>query len=224
MMTFRSRHSVRLRRDFLGFEAGSEQQNFWGRQQAAHARESGALGRILARQLAGNATAEPVQAPLAAAEAGGCSRGPYRDRSRTGPDVSGGCARPGDRGLCQRESIEGSEASGWSRTILVIALVGGLALFALWRFNSSRSGHIPGAPYRSGMRGPTSRLRCSAICPGGRPWSSAAVPVKRATDTQAQAHGSRGCHCHRRAGSPVLSELKAAQASFSTRQARHLWT
>lgn len=54
-----------LTRDFLGFEAGSEQQeNRWGRQQAAHARESGALGRIFARQFAGNNNAEPVQAPI----------------------------------------------------------------------------------------------------------------------------------------------------------------
>jgi N-acetylmuramoyl-L-alanine amidase len=52
--------------DFLGYEAGSERQELlWGRQQAAHARESGALGRQLARQLAGQDSAEPVQAPLA---------------------------------------------------------------------------------------------------------------------------------------------------------------
>jgi len=52
--------------DFLGYEAGSKQQELlWGRQQAAHARESGALGRRLARQLAGQESAEPVQAPLA---------------------------------------------------------------------------------------------------------------------------------------------------------------
>ncbi len=52
--------------DFLGYEAGSEQQEMlWGKQQAAHARESGALGRTLARQFAGQDSAEPVQAPLA---------------------------------------------------------------------------------------------------------------------------------------------------------------
>jgi len=52
--------------DFLGYEAGSEHRELlWGRQQAAHARESGALGRQLARQLAGQDSAEPVQAPLA---------------------------------------------------------------------------------------------------------------------------------------------------------------
>jgi N-acetylmuramoyl-L-alanine amidase len=52
--------------DFLAFEAGSEQQQrVWGRQQAAHSRESGALGRVIARQLSGNPGAEPVQAPLA---------------------------------------------------------------------------------------------------------------------------------------------------------------
>ncbi len=51
--------------DFLGYEAGSEQKEMlWGKQQAAHARESGALGRLLARQLAGQDIAEPVQAPL----------------------------------------------------------------------------------------------------------------------------------------------------------------
>lgn len=52
--------------DFLGYEAGSEQQEMlWGRQQAAHARESGALGRKLARTFAGQDSAEPIQAPLA---------------------------------------------------------------------------------------------------------------------------------------------------------------
>jgi N-acetylmuramoyl-L-alanine amidase len=52
--------------DFLGYEAGSEQQEMlWGKQQATHARESGALGRLLARQFAGQDNAEPIQAPLA---------------------------------------------------------------------------------------------------------------------------------------------------------------
>jgi N-acetylmuramoyl-L-alanine amidase len=51
--------------DFLGYEAGSEQREMlWGKQQTAHARESGAFGRQLARQLAGQDIAEPVQAPL----------------------------------------------------------------------------------------------------------------------------------------------------------------
>jgi N-acetylmuramoyl-L-alanine amidase len=51
--------------DFLGYEAGSgRQEMLWGKQQAAHARESGALGRKIARQLAGQDSAEPVQAPL----------------------------------------------------------------------------------------------------------------------------------------------------------------
>jgi hypothetical protein len=51
--------------DFLGYEAGSERQEMlWGKQQAAHAQESGALGRQLARQFAGQDNAEPIQAPL----------------------------------------------------------------------------------------------------------------------------------------------------------------
>jgi N-acetylmuramoyl-L-alanine amidase len=55
-----------LARDFLGFEAGSEQEEHrWGSQQAGHARESGALGRMFARQFAGSNEAEPVQAPIA---------------------------------------------------------------------------------------------------------------------------------------------------------------
>jgi N-acetylmuramoyl-L-alanine amidase len=55
-----------LARDFLGFETGNEQQEHrWGSQQAGHARESGVLGRMFARQFAGNNTAEPVQAPIA---------------------------------------------------------------------------------------------------------------------------------------------------------------
>jgi N-acetylmuramoyl-L-alanine amidase len=53
-------------RDFLSFEAGSERREMlWGRQQAAHAQESGTLGREIARQLDGKDGAEPQQAPLA---------------------------------------------------------------------------------------------------------------------------------------------------------------
>ena len=57
-------------RNFLSFEAGNEQRGMlWGRQQAAHARESNALGRQLARQLDGKDNAEPLQAPLAGLKA-----------------------------------------------------------------------------------------------------------------------------------------------------------
>jgi N-acetylmuramoyl-L-alanine amidase len=57
-------------RDFLSFEAGSEQREMlWGRQQAAHAQESNALGRQLARQLEGKDNAEPLQMPLAGLKA-----------------------------------------------------------------------------------------------------------------------------------------------------------
>jgi N-acetylmuramoyl-L-alanine amidase len=53
-------------RDFLSFEAGSEEQeNIWGRQQASHMKESGGFGRKLAQQFGGGEGAEPVQAPLA---------------------------------------------------------------------------------------------------------------------------------------------------------------
>ncbi len=53
-------------RDFLSFETGNERQEMlWGRQQAAHARESGLLGRSLARELGGRNDAEPLQARLA---------------------------------------------------------------------------------------------------------------------------------------------------------------
>src|SRR4030067_521902 len=48
--------------DFLGFETGSEQQEMlWGRQQRAHLKESGELGRRLARHLTGQERAEPAQ-------------------------------------------------------------------------------------------------------------------------------------------------------------------
>ena len=57
-------------RDFLSFEAGTEQQEMlWGRQQASHAKESGVLGRKLARELGGKESAEPAQAPLAGLKA-----------------------------------------------------------------------------------------------------------------------------------------------------------
>jgi N-acetylmuramoyl-L-alanine amidase len=51
--------------DFLGYEAGNEQRELlWDTQQASHAQESGTLGRKLARQLAGQDNAEPLQSPL----------------------------------------------------------------------------------------------------------------------------------------------------------------
>jgi N-acetylmuramoyl-L-alanine amidase len=54
------------RGDFLGFDALSEQQQLlWGTQQAEHARESGRLGRAIARALTDREGAEPDQAPLA---------------------------------------------------------------------------------------------------------------------------------------------------------------
>ena len=57
-------------RNFLSFEAGNEQREMlWDRQQAAHAQESNALGRQLARQLDGKDNAEPLQAPLAGLKA-----------------------------------------------------------------------------------------------------------------------------------------------------------
>jgi hypothetical protein len=42
-----------------------QHQTLWGTQQAAHAEESGRLGRALVRALTGRNTAEPVQAPVA---------------------------------------------------------------------------------------------------------------------------------------------------------------
>jgi len=55
------------RKDFIGFETESEQQQmFWGRQQAAHTQESNGLGRRLIQQVTGRSDAEPIQAPLAA--------------------------------------------------------------------------------------------------------------------------------------------------------------
>lgn len=54
------------RGDFLGFDAMSEhQQLLWGTQQAEHSRESGRLGRMIARAVSGREEAEPDQAPLA---------------------------------------------------------------------------------------------------------------------------------------------------------------
>lgn len=81
--------------DFLGFEADSEQQEMlWGNQQAAYARESGSLGRKLARQLAGQ-DAEPVQAPLALLKAVGAAAvmietGMGMDRSHAAESIAGG--------------------------------------------------------------------------------------------------------------------------------------
>jgi N-acetylmuramoyl-L-alanine amidase len=82
--------------DFLGFESGSEQQEMvWGRQQAAHARESGGIGRRLARQLVGKETAEAFQAPLAGLKAVDAAAvmvefGMEQDISRIAESVAGG--------------------------------------------------------------------------------------------------------------------------------------
>jgi len=82
--------------DFLGFESGSEQQELlWGNQQASHARESGTLGRLLARQLVGQESAEPIQAPLALlkavdAPAAMIETGAEMDRSRAAEAIAGG--------------------------------------------------------------------------------------------------------------------------------------
>jgi len=85
--------------DFLGFEAGSEQQEMiWGKQQALHTRESGDLGRRLALQLSGRDNAVPVQAPLVGlrsvdAAAAVIEIGTLQDRLRTGESIAGGIER-----------------------------------------------------------------------------------------------------------------------------------
>ena len=82
--------------DFLGFEAGSEQQEMaWGGQQAAHAGESGALGRRLARRLAGTDAAEALQVPLAGLKAVDAAAvvveaGMEQDRARIAEAIAGG--------------------------------------------------------------------------------------------------------------------------------------
>ena len=82
--------------DFLGYEAGSEQQaSVWGKQQAAHAQQSGGLGRKIARQLANRDTAEPVQAPLAGLKAVDAAAalvevGMEQDRVRTSEEIARG--------------------------------------------------------------------------------------------------------------------------------------
>jgi hypothetical protein len=82
--------------DFLGFEAGSEQQEMiWGVQHAAHAEASGALGRRLARRIAGADVAEAVQIPLAGltavdAAAAVVEAGMGQDRARIAEAIAGG--------------------------------------------------------------------------------------------------------------------------------------
>ena len=85
--------------DFLGFEAGSEQQEMiWGKQQALHTRESGGLGRKLAHQLTGRDGAEPVQAPLVGLKAVDAAAvvveiGMLQERMQTGEAIAGGIER-----------------------------------------------------------------------------------------------------------------------------------
>jgi N-acetylmuramoyl-L-alanine amidase len=82
-------------RDFLGFEAGSEQrEKLWNRQQAGHAKESGSLGRTLSRVFAGS-DSEPVQAPMAGLRAVDAAAvlieiGTEEDRGRTAEAVARG--------------------------------------------------------------------------------------------------------------------------------------
>ena len=85
-----------VRGDFLGYEAGSEQQEMvWGAQQAAHEEQSGRLGRQLARQLSGGNSAEPVQAPLAGLKAVDAAAvmieiGMDQDRTKVAENIAGG--------------------------------------------------------------------------------------------------------------------------------------
>jgi len=82
--------------DFLGFETGSEQRELvWGRQQAVHARESGAFGLKLARVLTERGTGQAVQAPLAGLQAVNAAAalvefGTEQDRSRVAESIAGG--------------------------------------------------------------------------------------------------------------------------------------
>lgn len=89
-------HAHPVSGDFLGYEAGSEQQEMaWGTQQAAHEQQSGKLGRRLARQLAGGNSAEPVQAPLAGLKAVDAAAvmieiGMNQDRTKVAENIAGG--------------------------------------------------------------------------------------------------------------------------------------
>jgi N-acetylmuramoyl-L-alanine amidase len=82
--------------DFLGFEAGSEQQQMlWGRQQSVRARESGELARSLALHLGGKDGAGPVQVPLAGLKAVDAAAimvevGMMKDRSKIAEAIAGG--------------------------------------------------------------------------------------------------------------------------------------
>ncbi len=82
--------------DFLSYEAGSEQQAIsWGKQQAAHAQQSGGLGRIIARRLSGTDNAEPQQAPLAGLRAVDAAAvmvelGTAFDRERAAREIAAG--------------------------------------------------------------------------------------------------------------------------------------
>jgi N-acetylmuramoyl-L-alanine amidase len=83
-------------RDFLGFEAGSEQQEMaWGVQQASHARESGDLGRRLARRIAEKDAGEALPVPLAGLKAVDAAAvvveiGMGQDRERIAAAIAGG--------------------------------------------------------------------------------------------------------------------------------------
>jgi len=83
-------------RDFLSFEAGSEEQEkLWGRQQAVHAKESDVFGRRLARQFEGRDDAEPLQAPVAGLKAIDSAAvmveiGMEQDRAKVAEDIAKG--------------------------------------------------------------------------------------------------------------------------------------
>ncbi len=89
-------HAHPLSGDFLGYEAESEQQDLtWGRQQAAHAQQSGDLGRKILQQFGGRDGAEPIQAPLAGLRAVDAAAvlievGMGQDRVRAANDIARG--------------------------------------------------------------------------------------------------------------------------------------
>ncbi len=82
--------------DFLGYESEIDHRDItWGSQQAVHAEQSGVLGRKIARLLAGNNSAEPVQASLAGLKAVDAAAvmvevGMGQDRARAAESIAEG--------------------------------------------------------------------------------------------------------------------------------------
>lgn len=99
--------------------------------------------------------------------------------------------------------------TGMILTLLVISLVAGLALFALWRSQFAGKDRVvpgQGVPIRNAR--PDEPLQVQRYVPAGQVLAGGTVAVRRMTDTQSQAREVLAAVLATEYAVPVLSELK----------------